>query len=57
MDVELFADEIRQRFVEGLAGLEPGRRAEIFAVPEPYVEEADANPERRANGCQIYRVN
>jgi hypothetical protein len=24
--------------------------------PDPYVEEANANPERRNNGCQIYRV-
>jgi hypothetical protein len=23
---------------------------------DPYVEEANANPERRNNGCQIYRV-
>jgi hypothetical protein len=27
--------------------------SEIF---EPYVEEADANPERQANGCMIYKV-
>lgn len=23
---------------------------------EPYVEEADANPERRDNGCMIYKA-
>lgn len=36
-----------QDVLEHDAGQEPA---------DPYVEAADANPERRENGCMIYRV-
>lgn len=34
-----------------------GRLWLIAAPGDPYVEVADANPERVNNGCQIYKAN